>query len=690
VARHSLEHFLREAERCVPHLTPEERRKWAEECHAQHPGVTGEHKTGAAPLLDGRGSVGGSRGSVGRSAAWKGAGLALLLFCAAREARCQDPAGFNGGLDPAFRNVPLVWVVNAPSGTCSGVAIQYAFRSNPPALWGCNQTGGTWTNLGGSISGSGCIPSGGAGVVQASSGSGACENTSLNDNGTLVKGTEPLGLNLNSSALPSAQSGTVLQIQNANSTTTRLELDAVAATGYASTVRWDGTAASPSALAAGDEIGGYNGSGYTGSAVAGPRVAFRMYAAQAWTSTAQGTYADIATTINGGTSQSEVLRFENDGGVTVPSTVTGGDKGAGTLNAGGLYVNGVAVASAATAPLTLSATTGNLTCGSCLVNNSTNTGTSAMTLNMSASTGANALQLPAQAGLTCSASGCVGEDTTATMYHTYTGAADSLVVTVPASTSITNGYCAQWVVSGSVKTLGQATGACGSGGGGSGTVNSGTQGQIAYYASTGTAVSGIGPGTAKQLVLSNGTSGPQFVDFPDVKIVPAALNNAGVVSPGWTLPASNAFTTAAPANGLGALDGTPNAGTSQYALFDFELPGDWDTATQPYVNIFYDSGSNTSGTVQFTVSTGCMGQMAGGSSSNPTLNANSAFTAQTMATANRAWAQSGQLTTVTTGNSCYAGTNMIVKIALGGTASSAINIYKVTITTPRLVAVQAN
>jgi hypothetical protein len=316
-----------------------------------------------------------------------------------------------------------------------------------------------------------------------------------------------------------------------------------------------------------------------------------------------------------------------------------------------------------------------------------------MTLNMSASTGANALQLPAQAGLTCSASGCVGEDTTATMYHNYTGAADSLVMTAPASASITNGDCAKFSKSGSVVTMADAGAACGSGGGGSGTVNSGTQGQIAYYASTGTAVSGAGPGTAKQLVLSNGTSGPQFVDFPDVKIVPAAMCNAGVASPGWTLPSSNGFTAACRAgsnNLLGALQGTPNAGTSQYAMFDYELAGDWDTSNQPYVNIFYGSGSNTSGTVIFTISTACMGSEAGGTSDDPAFNANSAFSTQTMATANRAWAVSGQLTTVTSGNSCVAGSNMIVKIVLSGTASSAINIYKATVTTPRLVTVQAN
>jgi hypothetical protein len=47
--------------------------------------------------------------------------------------------------------------------------------------------------------------------------------------------------------------------------------------------------------------------------------------------------------------------------------------------------------------------------------------------------------------------------------------------------------------------------ACGSGGGGSGTVNSGTSGQLAYYGSTGTAVSGLNVGT--NLAISGTTLG---------------------------------------------------------------------------------------------------------------------------------------------------------------------------------------
>lgn len=100
-------------------------------------------------------------------------------------------------------------------------------------------------------------------------------------------------------------------------------------------------------------------------------------------------------------------------------------------------------------------------------NNQVNTGTAAFTLDASGSTVSNAFKVPAQANLTVGVAGATGEDTTATMYHNYTGGVDSLQMTVPKSASITNGHCTDFSVSGSVITLADAGAACGSGGGGS-------------------------------------------------------------------------------------------------------------------------------------------------------------------------------------------------------------------------------
>lgn len=147
-------------------------------------------------------------------------------------------------------------------------------------------------------------------------------------------------ISANTHALPTAQTGTLLQLGNADSTSTRYEADAFGSTGYFTAVREDGTAASPTTLQAGDEIGGFNAWGYNGTAIVGPNASLRTYANQNWGVGSNGTYVDIATTPNGSTTLTQVARFENNGGITVPNTVTGGSEGAGTINAGGLYVNG--------------------------------------------------------------------------------------------------------------------------------------------------------------------------------------------------------------------------------------------------------------------------------------------------------------------------------------------------------------
>jgi len=74
---------------------------------------------------------------------------------------------------------------------------------------------------------------------------------------------------------------------------------------------------------------------------------------------------------------------------------------------------------------------------------------------------------------------------------------------------------------------------------------------------------------------------------------------------------------------------------------------------------------------------------------DPAFVAESAFASQTMAAASREWAQNGQFTAVTSGNNCIAGSPLQFKIALSGTAASAINFKEVVVTTPRLPVVQA-
>jgi len=213
---------------------------------------------------------------------------------------------------------------------------------------------------------------------------------------------------------------------------------------------------------------------------------------------------------------------------------------------------------------------------------------------------------------------------------------------------------------------------------------------VAVNEGNGSTIAGAGPGTAGQLLSSQGSStDPHYLDGVDVKLIPAANCNAATAGAGWSTASSN-FTPACRAgtNNLGgALQAIPNTGAA--AQFLAELPQDWDTSTQPYISIFYGSGSNASGTVIWTVSSACSKEN-GSVSDDPSFNAESAFATQTMAAANRMWAQNGQFTAITSGNNCIAGSSILIKVAVSGTASSNINAYQVVLTIPRLPVVQAN
>lgn len=151
----------------------------------------------------------------------------------------------------------------------------------------------------------------------------------------------PQKINLNTGTAASPLTGSILQLVNANGTTARAELDSYAAAARWSCVRADGTLAAPTALLSGDEICSLNTFGYNGGAIVGPGAAIRTWAAENWTPTATGTYLDFATTPAGTTALTSQMELANDGGLLLAPSVTGGSKGAGTINVGsGYYING--------------------------------------------------------------------------------------------------------------------------------------------------------------------------------------------------------------------------------------------------------------------------------------------------------------------------------------------------------------
>jgi len=99
---------------------------------------------------------------------------------------------------------------------------------------------------------------------------------------------------------------------------------------------------------------------------------------------------------------------------------------------------------------------------------------------------------------------------------------------------------------------------------------------------------------AKQLCTASGTSKScTYIDFPDTKIIPVANCVAGTAGAAVDLPTTNAptaiclsATATAHTNNLGGALSWANNNSTTNAQFSFELPADWDTATQPWVSIY--------------------------------------------------------------------------------------------------------
>lgn len=165
-----------------------------------------------------------------------------------------------------------------------------------------------------------------------------------NTNTTIVT----LNTNTNVTLTPS---GTVLTVRSADANPARILSQSAGASvaSYLSCQHARGTVASPTATQSGDNVCIIGGFSYGASAYSGSEIGFiAITANQNQSNTARGSRIDINTTPDGSTTAANVIRFGNDAGILVPSTVTGGSQGAGTINAqGGLFVAGTSVRDAA-------------------------------------------------------------------------------------------------------------------------------------------------------------------------------------------------------------------------------------------------------------------------------------------------------------------------------------------------------
>lgn len=176
-------------------------------------------------------------------------------------------------------------------------------------------------------------------------------------------------VSFNSGALPTSISNTVIRAANVNSSISRIVAEGYGAIGALTVARADGTAASPTGVQSGDQIGGFNSYAWGSNAAWNGSIAsFRIYAAENISGTAWGSKACIGTTAVTTTTLTDSFCQGNDGGVTIGSP-TGGDQGAGTLNATGLYINGTSVGAGTFLPLAGGTMSGNINMGGNAISN---------------------------------------------------------------------------------------------------------------------------------------------------------------------------------------------------------------------------------------------------------------------------------------------------------------------------------
>lgn len=164
----------------------------------------------------------------------------------------------------------------------------------------------------------------------------------------LARGLLTAGFNANAAAAPSPASGSVLQLTAADSSIARFEADSFAAISAFTARRANGTAASPTALASGDQIGAFNFHGYYvtgGPGYSSVQASIAGLATQNWTSTAQGTKLTLSTTPNSSATLTTAVTIDQDQSVAMAGRATIATSlaiGGATPGANALAVTGTA------------------------------------------------------------------------------------------------------------------------------------------------------------------------------------------------------------------------------------------------------------------------------------------------------------------------------------------------------------
>jgi hypothetical protein len=155
-------------------------------------------------------------------------------------------------------------------------------------------------------------------------GGGYTDRFTMTDTGNVV-------INGNAAAL-SPKAGAIFQCGQVDGTSCQACIDSFAANAAFNFRRANNTAASPSPLVSGDQIGSFGAIGYqTGGYWGNPTAAVKFFAAENWGATV-GTYITFSTTAIGATNLVEAMRIQASGGVSIGTTT---DPGSGNFKLSG-------------------------------------------------------------------------------------------------------------------------------------------------------------------------------------------------------------------------------------------------------------------------------------------------------------------------------------------------------------------
>jgi hypothetical protein len=220
-----------------------------------------------------------------------------------------------------------------------------------------------------------------------------------------------------------------------------------------------------------------------------------------------------------------------------------------------------------------------------------------------------------------------------------------------------------------------------------------TQDGVVYGGGAGNAPASTAAGAAGTILTGNGSSSaPSFIDFPQTLDVPAANCNNATGGAGWSIGSGGTVTCRAGTNNKGGYVSITDT-SSTFAQFNVHIPKDWDTGTEPYIEVDLSSTDVTSGhTIIPQIQVSCPTAVNGTTTDDATFataHSLSTITVGASAVSNGFYTTNVQMnSTDTTG--CVAGGMMVVQIGRATDTASTANFYSATITIPRKIVVQAN